>query len=203
MIVLAICLLISLMASGCFDIFNTTSSAKTPTIVPAPPRGNVGLISTATPVKADPVNGPTSGGSFTFKVPSSPLNGMQVTIAPGSYSDNRQFNVSTASITNQTFGTAFNPITPLIAIDNDGSYSQEIMTVKIPVTVPAGSFAMGFIYDDKKGTLEGLPTVAQDSSSITIGTLHFSKIVISAITDALLKKDIDSGFRRSQGKRYG
>ena len=69
------------------------------------------------------------------------------------------------------------------------------MTVKIPVTVTADYFAMGFIYDEKTQTLEGLPTVEQDSTSITVATNHFTDVVISEILKSLIKKDVDSGFR--------
>jgi len=87
----------------------------------------------------------------------------------------------------------------MITVDNGGGYSEEIMEVKIPVKVPEGQFAMGFLYDDKTKKLEGLPLAAQDDGSITIVTRHFSNLIVSIIDMAKLNldidKDIDSGFR--------
>ena len=137
-----------------------------------------------------------AGGTISITDPGSPLNGMEIKVPPASYSSATQFKVSYAPVEKHTFGPAFNPITPMITVDNGGGYSEEIMQVKIPVKVPPGNFAMGFLYDDKTGQLEGLPLVAQDASSITVATRHFSRLVFSSIREeALLNKDIESGFR--------
>ena len=82
----------------------------------------------------------------------------------------------------------------MITVDNGGGYSDELMYVKVPVKVPEGYFAMGFLYDEKTKQLEGMPLVASDANSITVATRHFSSFFISMIEKALLKKDIDSGF---------
>jgi len=63
-------------------------------------------------------------------------------------------------------------------------YADEIIDVTVPVTVPAGQFAMGFIYDEAAGTLQGMNTVAQDAGSITLATRHFSKF-LSALSISL------------------
>ena len=91
----------------------------------------------------------------------------------------------------QTFGSNFVPISPLITIDNGGGYSNEIVTLQIPVQIPAGNFAMAFYYDDKIGTLEGIPTIAETDSSLTIATRHFSKIVVSSIAESALSNDVE------------
>ena len=136
----------------------------------------------------------SNGGVLTINKPGDPLNGLVLTVPSGSYPDARSFTISSAPVTRHTFGPYFNPITPLITVENGGEYSEEIMEVKIPVQVPAGSFAMGFIYDDRTGQLEGLPTVTQDATSITVSTRHFSKIIISYIDEQLLLTDIDTDF---------
>ena len=69
------------------------------------------------------------------------------------------------------------------------------MYVRVPVKVPDGYFAMGFLYDEKSKQLEGMPLVGMDAGSVTVATMHFSNFFISKIEKALLSNDIDSGFR--------
>ncbi len=189
-------LMVSLLA-GC-SLFGgqSASSPITPTTIKAaPPRGTTGTISTAAAIESSPIPVTPQGGSFKLNDPASPLNGMVLGVPPGSYPDNLNFKISYAPIEKHTFGEAFNPLTPLIKVDNGGAYADEIMELTIPVTVPLDSFAMGFIYDEKTKTLEGLPTLAQTDTSITVGTRHFSNFLISMIPLTQLKSDIDSGFR--------
>ena len=140
-----------------------------------------------------------SGGTITISKPGSPLDGMVIDIPAGSHDGDGQYNVSTSPVQNHTFGEHFNPITPLIAIENGGGYSNELISVRIPVEVPADHFAMAFYYDEETGTLEGIPFTSMDDKSVTIVTRHFSKLLVSIIRntvlDDLLKEGIDSGFR--------
>ena len=68
----------------------------------------------------------------------------------------------------------FNPISPLIKISYEGGYSSNLMTVKIPIKLPDGHFAMGFFYDDVTGTLEPIPVDNLDGNSVTLSTRHLS-----------------------------
>jgi hypothetical protein len=136
----------------------------------------------------------TAGGTLTVAVASSPLNGMTLTIPPSTYPAAKTYRISSAPITGVTFRNV-TPITPLITIDNGGQYSSVPMTVKIPIQVPAGQFAMGFYYDRQKGRLEGIPAVAVEPGSITLATCHFCELLISAIPEGALEGDCDSRFR--------
>ena len=136
-----------------------------------------------------------SGGTVAVSKPGDPLDGFVISVPPQSYADGRTFEVASAPITNQSFGSDINPISPMISVDNGGGYADEIMYVRVPVKVPEGNFAMGFIYDEKTGQLEGMPLVGMDAESVTVATMHFSDFFISMIEKALLKSDIDSGFR--------
>jgi hypothetical protein len=69
------------------------------------------------------------------------------------------------------------------------------VTIKIPATIPADSFAMGFFYDAATGHLEGMPLLAEDATSLTVATEHFSGYFGSLVKRALLRTAIDSGFR--------
>ncbi|NQT74231.1 MAG: PKD domain-containing protein [Chloroflexi bacterium] len=136
-----------------------------------------------------------SGGTIIFDQPGDSLDGFQIEVPAGAYANPRQFDVSYSPISDHSFGDDFNPISPLISIENGGGYSDELIHVTIPVEVPEGQFAMAFIYDEVTGTLEGVPTVYLDENSITVATRHFSDFIISMIDDYLLMGDIDSGFK--------
>jgi hypothetical protein len=140
-----------------------------------------------------------NGGTVRVDKPGEPLDGLELTVPAGAYSDTRQFNISHAPVNEHTFGQYFNPATPLVIVENGGEYSSEPMTMRIPVDIPPNHFAMAFYYDDEKGTLEGIPFSSIESDSITIVTSHFCTLLVSIINntllDDLLKTDIDSHFR--------
>lgn len=137
----------------------------------------------------------STGGTISIVKPGDPLDGFAISVPPKSFTDSRIFKISSAPITGNTFGGDINPVSPMITVENGSGYSDEVMYVRVPVRVPDGNFAMGFIYDEKTRQLEGMPMVGRDDGSITLATRHFSNFFISIIEKALLKKDTDSGFR--------
>ncbi len=165
---------------------------------PRPPRptGTIGA-GPATVVASQVVE--PSGGTVRVSKPGDPLDGLELTVPPGAYPEAKQFNISHAPVNGHTFGQRFNPATPLITVENGGAYSDEPMTMRIPVVIPRDHFAMAFYYDEAKGTLEGIPFSSVEPDSITIVTGHFSWLLVSLINntllDDLLKSDIDSHFR--------
>jgi len=157
--------------------------------------GVVGTIATGSPtVLATQQVGP-DGGTVTVNAPTAALNGLTLSVPAGAFTTPQAFTISSAPVTGHTFGSDFNPITPLITVDNGGTFSGGIITVRIPVTIPAGQFAMGFYYNAATQKLEGMATVSQDANSLTVATRHFSSFLLSAIDKALLKPDIDTIFR--------
>ena len=167
-------------------------------VVSRPPKPT-GSISTGDRASLTSGTVAPSGSTIAVQKQGDPLDGLQIVVPPGSYPDSRQFEVSAAPVNSHTFGEYFTPATPVISIENGGDYSDEFMTVTIPVEVPPDHFAMAFYYDDTAGTLEGIPFNAMDENSITIVTRHFSNIIVSiiksSVLDDLMKSDIDSHFR--------
>jgi hypothetical protein len=179
-----IVLLVSFTISGC-----STKSGKSN-------RTPIGTLELGEPTQVAAASIGQNGGTITIDKSESVLNGLELTVPEGSYTETRQFKISSATVVSQTFGPNFNPVSPLISIDNGAGYSEEIMTLEIPVEIPEGNFAMAFYYDDKLGTLEGIPVLAQSNNSITITTRHFSDIVVSSIPESELSGDaeVDTGF---------
>jgi len=199
---LSILIVAILLLSGCGKTNKITTSVIKPAATSSNPHPPVktGNINAGIKIQAATQAINPSGGTITISKQGDPLDGFSIEVPSSSYSGNTTFNVSYAPITNQTFGGDITPISPMIYVDNGGAYANEIMEVQVPVTIPADSFAMGIIYDDKTKTLEGMPLIAEDANSITVGTRHFSNFFISLINKAQLSSaevntiDIDTGF---------
>ena len=131
------------------------------------------------------------GGAVTIR--RGPLTGLTIDVPSGSYAGSTPFTVTLTEIDGATFGRAVRPLTPLVTVDNGEAFSDEIMTVRVPVRVPEGTFAMGFLYED--GALEALPLVDLGADHVTIATRHFSSFLIAGIEYALLPPDVGTGFR--------
>ncbi|HPR30959.1 MAG TPA: PKD domain-containing protein [Prolixibacteraceae bacterium] len=116
---------------------------------------------------------PSGGGTVLVNAPESEIDGMEIIVPPGSYKASRTFKISTAPITSDKLGANFNPLTPVIQVDNGGGYAETPMEVTIPVTLPEGEFPIGFFYNEISGSLEGLPLLNYFSTSVTVLTRHF------------------------------
>ena len=160
---------------------------------------------------------PISSGGGTIKVskPGTPIDGFEISIPANSFSTTKNFKISYSEIKGHQFGQNFSPISPMISVTYEGGYSKDGMSVKIPVKLPAGHFAMGFLYDDKTGKLEGMPIESLDNNFIVVDTRTFStastqlnkrtgtsdgtstgNMIISSISESVLNGQtiISSGF---------
>jgi hypothetical protein len=173
------------------------TSAPSPGTRSAPGAVVHGTISTGTSETVAQGTLPASGGTIAVSKPGSAIDGLKITAPAMAYPAGQPVTISSAPITGTTFGSNFNPATPLIEISAGSAYAEEPVRVTIPVTIPDDQFAMAFYYDQANQKLEGIPTSAQDASSITIATRHFSNIVVSFIPKNTLDKldKVDSMFR--------
>ncbi len=141
---------------------------------------NSGTISTGEATNVVTVSVGTGGVNLEVDKPGHALDGLNVQIPAGSYGEGRELIITSAPITGHRLGSFFHPISPMITIRNGGGYAGEVMTLKIPISLPKGHFAMGFLYNEKTGKIEGLPVLALDSSSIVVATRHFATSDVSA-----------------------
>jgi uncharacterized protein (TIGR02145 family) len=132
-----------------------------------------GTIKTGTSVVFTPITLGVTGGEIRVTKSDSPVDGMKIWVPGNSFSTSQTFDISYADIESHDFGAHFNPISPMITIACDGGYADELMNITIPVKVPDGHFAMGFVYDEETGTLEGMPMLEATGDSITVQTRHF------------------------------
>ncbi len=134
-----------------------------------------------------------SGATVKIAKPGTPIDGTEIIIPANAFTTNPALKISYAEIKNHQFGANFNPISPIISISCDGGYSSELMSITIPVKIPAGHIPLGFYIDETTGKLEGIPFNSITSNSITLLTRHFlpsSKLKSGAIN---LKSVLSTG----------
>ncbi len=132
----------------------------------------------------------SEGGVITVESPGSVIDGMTLSVPAGAYTDKLDFTVSETEIKSHKFGPLFEPVTPLITIDNGHEFSDIPMTLTIPIQLAEDEFAMAFFYDADTKTLEGIPATELISSSITVMTSHFSDVVIAKVKKLMLQKAV-------------
>jgi hypothetical protein len=188
-------LILAVIASGCCGILNGNNpgsggSTKAKQAVH-------GSISTGTPVDAAQGTFISMGGTITVNKPDSPINGLTIEAPAGAYQSSQPVKVSYSPISGQTFGTNFNPVSPMITIDAGQEYADQPLQVTIPINITEDQFPMAFYYNGTDKNLEGIPTVKYDTHSITITTRHFCDVVVSAILNGTLDAVpvADSGFK--------
>jgi uncharacterized protein (TIGR02145 family) len=116
---------------------------------------------------------PATGGVLQIQGGNNPLSGFIINVPENSFPESKKFTVSYMEIVSHDFGKFINPLTPLITIAYGGGYADSILTVKVPVTIPEGHFAMGFHYNELTGELDGIPVLSSDNHSVTVVSRHF------------------------------
>ena len=136
-----------------------------------------------------------SGGIVTVSDASSSVSGMKILVPDGALIKPVDFVIKESPIESHTFGSDFNPLTPVITIENGGLFAEKALEVTIPIKIQEGRFPMAFYYDDEAGSLEGIPTLAVEDGSIVIAARHFSDIVVTDIDVKELENvSVNSGF---------
>jgi hypothetical protein len=173
------------------------------------PAATTPLAGTITPGEEQPVGSETSdpGSTVTLNAPEDgPVPGLELRIPAGAYAAPVEFKVSASPVTVTGYGGMVTALSDLITVDNGGAYAASPMTVTIPVTIPAGMFAMGFFRHDD-GTLEAMPLVDETPTEVTVATRHFSSFLVLAVAEAALPENIGTGFRAGeddfQAPNYG
>jgi hypothetical protein len=176
-----------------------TSAAPSGPVQSPPPIDNLatpaqGTLTLGDSSAVETINLAANGASPTVSAPGQPWDGLTIDVPAGAWTGST-LNVTSQPITNSSFGGLVTPVSPLYTVSGADGMAPAPVTLKIPAVVPADSFAMGFFYDASSGGLEGMPLLAEDGTSVTIATQHFSGFFLSMVKLALLSPKIDSGFR--------
>ncbi len=140
-----------------------------------------------------------AGDTIVVNDVNSDIDGLSIEVPEGAYDSATKFEVSTKEIKKHEFGDNFNPILPLIHVDNGGDMSNQVMTLTVPINIDDSMFAMASYYNDD-GTLEPITMISQTNNEMILGVTHFSDVAITAVPKVILDKYIgapshDSGFR--------
>lgn len=155
-----------------FLIFNCTPKEDLPEEEPKPDQTLKNMVITA-PVEIANTSIGINGGTIKVTKPNTPVDGLNIVIPANSFSTVQNFKVSYAEIKSHQLGQYFNPISPMFSIACDGGYSNELISITIPIKIPEGHFPMGFYFDETTGKLEGIPVENYTSNAITLLTRHF------------------------------
>lgn len=161
----------------------------------------------------------STGGTIKVSKPGTPVDGVEIVIPPGAYATTQTIDIAYSEIKSHLLGAYFNPVSPLINVRCDGGYSNDLMTITIPVNIPDGHIPIGFYLDRSTGKLEGIPVASATSNSITLLTRHFfsgnklrvdesslksasveknegANIIVSSMSESILRAQpmISSGF---------
>jgi hypothetical protein len=159
--------------------------------------------------EAKPVGTETSdpASSVTLTAPAGgPVPGLELRIPGEAYAAPVEFVVSARPITVTGYDGRVTALSDLITVENGGASAASPMTVTIPVTIPAGMFAMGF-FRHADGSLEAMPLLDETPTSVTVATRHFSSFLVLAVAEATLPDNIGTGYRTGeddfQAPNYG
>jgi hypothetical protein len=161
----------------------------------------------------------TGGGAVTIH-DTGPLNGFALTLPAGAFAAATQWTISYSPSTAVPRTSGVNPLTPLIQISSSvGSRANTVLTLSIPVTVPAGTTPFIVLRDPTSGSMEVL-TTHFDGTVATANTNHLNgdrlidtlalaaglrraslrsgydiQVFITGMTTEQLAVDFDTGFR--------
>ncbi|MBL0175707.1 MAG: hypothetical protein IPP94_10650 [Ignavibacteria bacterium] len=110
---------------------------------------------------------PPTGATIEVNKAGDAFHGLKLIVADSAYPDTRTFELSSAPVLGHSLDTNFRIISPMLRVKNGGGYSGVPMSIRIPVHVPPGDFAMAFLYNEKTGDIEGLPILELDAAQVT------------------------------------
>jgi PKD repeat protein len=154
----------------------------------APGQGDSGMITNGEWTELTQGSVAASGGSVSVNQSASLLHGLQLDVPTGAYSSGTQVTIRSADITEHGFGENFDPVTPLISVENGGEFADIPMTLHIPLPDLQGRFPVAFYYNRAEGTLEALTPVEIGDDYLDVAVRHFSEIVVSATQIDLLRQ---------------
>jgi len=136
-----------------------------------------------------------AGGTITIHGTQSPIDNFQIEIPTDAFDQDILFKIGYREITAYQGGEHFNPITPLIMVDNGKVPAQYFMKVTIPIEIAEDEFAMAVFYDEATHEIEGMPVINLQDNSITVATRHFSEFFVTVINEDVLHGSFETQFQ--------
>ena len=105
------------------------------------------------------------------------VDGLQVVIPPGTFSQEQTFTVSYVKV--KKAHVRDYALSPLISISSEAEPAAMVI-IKIPCRVPDNTAALAFLYDDTLKFTEGLPLGPREPGYVTAMTRVLKNIVVVA-----------------------
>ncbi len=123
---------------------------------------------------------PAAGAFLQVSTANAQVDSMSLQIRPGTYSEDKEFVISYYEIQSHAFGAQFNPVSPLIEVENGGAFGNKVMYMSFKTAAAVHQKLAPFYYDRASGRLESIPIISSVGGRITIAVRHFSLIVVGA-----------------------
>ena len=114
------------------------------------------------------------GGSLIYHKAGDPLDGLTLTIPAGAFTAGGHWKIESKPKAAAPQNPRLHQVIPVIVVSTDQGMADSLLTLTIPVHLPADSVGTALLYDPASQQYEGLPTVSWTTSSITVATRHFS-----------------------------
>src|ERR1019366_3276976 len=121
---------------------------------------------------ATPVS--SGGGTLVYSKPGDPLNGLTVKVPAAAYPTATQWTIVADSSVRVPLPTGFSQVGPALVISNSQGYADSVITLTMPMPLAANIAVAPFYFDPTTQTLEGIPLVARNATSVTLAARHFS-----------------------------
>jgi hypothetical protein len=148
-----------------------------------------------------------ASGNLVVRKADSTLNGLTLAADPGVFPAGTAFTVRSQPIISHSYGSAVQPISPLITVDNNAVAPEGLLQISIPISLPVGFTVLALAYNRATGKLQVLTPLAQTNTALTVAVAHLvppMAMGMTATTSGLdlfvvqvptLPDAIDSGFR--------
>jgi hypothetical protein len=118
---------------------------------------------------------------------------LNFSIPSNSFSQKVGWNVSYAPVESHSLGLEFLTLTPIIRVQAQFLYSNYWIKIRVPVNIPEGYFAMGFLIDEESGRLEGIPLYSTQPNEIVVATRLFSIASAAEFNSSVIPSKYYSG----------
>jgi hypothetical protein len=166
-----------------------------PSVTPPPYKPETGTIQTGAKIQAGGFEVGAAGGEVNLQGSGTALDGFKLEVPAGAYPQTVNFKIAFAPVISHTFSSRLKAASPLFSLNNGELAAGQALKIRLPATIPPGHVAMAFFYDAARQRLEALPLLAQDATSVTAATRHFSDLVVLSASKTELRLEIDTGFR--------
>ncbi len=115
---------------------------------------------------------PATGGTLSYRLAGDSLSGVSLTVFDSTFQGPSRFRVVADRSTQVPLPPNVRQMGPVFVVGMDSAFAARPIALRLPAR-GQDSVVAAFFYDPTSGTLEGIPLVARDDSSIVIISRHF------------------------------